>query len=52
MCDIKTAPKEDLRYTVRWMIFIDALDLGAVLVCGEAIVQLVCASLAVAGSLC
>ncbi|KAL5330866.1 hypothetical protein ACEPPN_000391 [Leptodophora sp. 'Broadleaf-Isolate-01'] len=41
MCDIKTALKEDLRYAVRWMIFIDALGLGAVLVCGEAIARLV-----------
>jgi hypothetical protein len=37
MCNIKTAFKEDLRYAVRWMIFIDDLSLGAVLVCGEAI---------------
>ncbi|KAG9247724.1 hypothetical protein BJ878DRAFT_477104 [Calycina marina] len=40
-CNIRTAPKEDLRYAVRWMIFIDALGLGAVLVCGEAIAKLV-----------
>ncbi|KAH9205189.1 hypothetical protein DL95DRAFT_397884, partial [Leptodontidium sp. 2 PMI_412] len=41
MGDIKTALKEDLRYAVRWMVFIDALGLGAVLVCGEAIARLV-----------
>ncbi|KAH6702767.1 hypothetical protein BKA61DRAFT_680966 [Leptodontidium sp. MPI-SDFR-AT-0119] len=41
MCDIRTALKEDLRYAVRWMIFIDALGLGAVLVCGEVIARLV-----------
>ncbi|KAG9230111.1 hypothetical protein BJ875DRAFT_546436 [Amylocarpus encephaloides] len=40
-CDIRTALKEDLRYAIRWMIFIDALGLGAVLVCGEAIAKLV-----------
>jgi len=40
-CDIRTALKEDLRYAVRGMIFIDALGLGAVLVCGEAIARLV-----------
>ncbi|KAH9209099.1 hypothetical protein DL95DRAFT_467100 [Leptodontidium sp. 2 PMI_412] len=40
-CDIRTASKEGLRYAVRWMIFIDALGLGAVLVCGEAIARLV-----------
>lgn len=41
-CDIRTALKEDLRYAVRWMVFIDALGLGAVLVRGEAIARLVC----------
>ncbi|CAG8981559.1 hypothetical protein HYALB_00013832 [Hymenoscyphus albidus] len=41
MCDVKTAFKEDLRYAVRRMIFINALGLGAVLVCGEAIAKLV-----------
>jgi hypothetical protein len=51
MCDIKTAFKEDLRYAVRWMIFIDALGLGAVLVCGESIAKLVCASPTVTVSL-
>ncbi|KAH6677206.1 hypothetical protein B0J14DRAFT_651095 [Halenospora varia] len=40
MCYIKTAFKEDLRYAVRWMIIINALGLGAVLVCGEAIAKL------------
>lgn len=40
MCDIKTAFKEDLRYAIRWMIFINALGLGALLVCGEAIAKL------------
>lgn len=51
MGDIKTALKEDLRYAVRWMVFIDALGLGAVLVCGEAIARLVCVSSAVIVSL-
>ena len=51
MIDIKTAFKEDLRYAVRWMIFVNALGLGAVLVCGEAIAKLVWASPAVNGSL-
>src|SRR5450756_492242 len=37
MCDVKTSLREDLRYAVRWMIFVNALGLGAVLVCGEAI---------------
>ena len=46
-CDIRTALKEDLRYAVRWMIFIDALGLGAVIVCGEAIARLVCVRSAV-----
>jgi len=46
-CDIRTALKEDLRYAVRWMIFIDALGLGVVLVCGEAIARLVCVRSAV-----
>jgi hypothetical protein len=41
MCDVKIALKEDLRYAVRWMIFINALGLGAVLVYGEAIAKLV-----------
>jgi hypothetical protein len=41
MCNIKIALKEDLQYTVRWMIFIDALGLGAVLVSREAIAKLV-----------
>jgi hypothetical protein len=41
MCDVKIALKEDLRYAVRWMIFINALGLGAVLVGGEAIAKLV-----------
>jgi hypothetical protein len=41
MCDIRIALKEDLRYAVRWMIFINALGLGAVLVGGEAIAKLV-----------
>ncbi|PVH67642.1 hypothetical protein DL98DRAFT_279252 [Cadophora sp. DSE1049] len=41
MCDIKAALKEDLRYAVRWMIFIDTFGLGAVLVCGKAIARLV-----------
>jgi hypothetical protein len=52
MCDVKTALREDLRYAVRWMIFVNALGLGAVLVCGEAIAKLVCASPAATGSLC
>jgi hypothetical protein len=43
ICDIKTT-FEDLRYAVHWMNFINALGLGAVLVCGEAIAKLVCAS--------
>lgn len=51
MCDIKTAFKEDLRYAIRWMIFINALGLGALLVCGEAIAKLACASPAVTVSL-
>jgi hypothetical protein len=51
MCDIKTAFKEDLRYAVRWMIFINALGVGAILVCGEAIAKLVCVSPAATGSL-
>ncbi|KAH9205861.1 hypothetical protein DL95DRAFT_470179 [Leptodontidium sp. 2 PMI_412] len=41
MCDIKKVFKEDLRYAVRWMIFINALGLGAVLVYDEAIAKLV-----------
>jgi hypothetical protein len=52
MSDVKTALREDLRYAVRWMIFVNALGLGAVLVCGEAIAKLVCASPAATGSLC
>jgi hypothetical protein len=51
MCDIKIALKEDLRYAVRWMIFVNALGLGAVLVCGAAIAKLVWASPAANGSL-
>jgi hypothetical protein len=52
MCDIKTAFKEDLRYTVRWMIFINALGLDAILVYGEAIAKLVYTSPIVTVSLC
>jgi hypothetical protein len=52
MCDIKTAFKEDLPYAVRRTIFINALGLGAVLVCREAIAKLVYASPVVTTTLC
>lgn len=51
MCNVKTALREDLRYTIRWIIFINALGLGTILVCGKAIAKLVCASPVVTGPL-
>lgn len=39
--DIKIALKEDLRYVIRWMIFINALGLGTVLIGGKAVAKLV-----------
>ena len=51
MCDIKTAFKEDLRSAIRWMIFTNTLGLGALLVYGEAIAKLACASPTVTVSL-
>jgi hypothetical protein len=38
---MKKALKEDTRYASRWMIFLEPLGLGALLVCGEAISRLV-----------
>ena len=38
---IKKAFKEDIRYAGRWMIFLEPLGFGALLVCGEAILRLV-----------
>jgi hypothetical protein len=41
MACMKKAFKEDIRYAGRWMIFLEPLGLGALLVCGEAISRLV-----------
>jgi hypothetical protein len=54
--DVKTAFKEDLRYAVRWMIFIRPFGVGAIIVCGESISKLVCVNVtqsnAIANSEC
>jgi hypothetical protein len=47
--NIKKTFKENLRYTTRWMIFVNAFGLGTILVCGETIAKLVCVSLAATG---
>jgi hypothetical protein len=43
--DMKMAFKEDLRYAVRWMIFVKTLGPSAIIVCGEGISKLVCVNL-------